>query len=144
MSSLGDDFDLTKPTSNPLGKQLCQPSTICGWNSANNKCQCNITNKSNYLYNACHEKNSAGDDAICSWSTKDIDCPAEGCPALQVTFPKGFTPDDAADHHRPMPSLFAMDDQKNWDVPFNEEQDLIAGQQCTYTSSQPFTPSCSP
>ena len=57
----------------------------------------------NYLYDECHEKNVAGNDAICSWSTKDLDCPAKGCPSLQITFPD-FKPDDAQDHHRPPPS----------------------------------------
>jgi hypothetical protein len=132
MSSLADDFDLTKPAGNPLGKQLCQPSSMCAW--ANNKCGCNITDKANYLYDVCHEKNPAGDEAICTWSTKDLDCPAKGCPALQISLPSGFTPDDAADYHRPKAGLFSFDSNYDWNVSFNKEDASLAGVQCYYTS----------
>src|SRR6266849_5716551 len=141
MSALADDFDLTKPTNNPEGKKLCQPSTMCAWkvDKKNDTCQCNITDPTNYLYGLCHEKNAVGNDAICSWSTKDLDCPAKGCPALQILFPAGFQPDDATDHHRPMPGLFSFDpDYKaNWNVPFTKEGASIAGQQCLYTDTDP-------
>jgi len=121
---------------------MSQLSMMCSWQSG--KCGCNITDKSNYLYNACHEKNAAGNDAICSWATKDLDCPEKGCPALEITFPKGFTPDDATDHHRPAPSLFTFDPKylTNWNVPFNDESSSIAGQQCTYV--EPSTAQCAP
>jgi len=92
--------------------------------------------KHNYLYDECHEKNVAGNDAICSWSTKDLDCPAKGCPGLQITFPD-FKPDDAQDHHRPPPSLFSFDPdyQADWNVPFVLENASTAGQQCLYTNT---------
>ena len=105
MSSLADQFDFTKNIPNttvPLGKEQCQPASMCAWkvDGKNNTCQCNISDPDNYLYDECHAKNAAGNDAICSWSVKDLDCPAQGCPGLQITFPD-YTPDDAADHHRP-------------------------------------------
>ncbi len=146
MASLADDFDLTKnvPGTDPpetLGQELCQPSSMCAWKVdgiKKNTCQCNISDKSNYLYNDCHEKNAAGNDAICSWSTKDLDCPAKGCPGLQIMFPggpKGFTPDDAQDHHRPPTGFFSFDPnyQANWKVPFVLQDVSTAGQQCLYT-----------
>jgi hypothetical protein len=143
MASLADDFDLTKdvPNTKPaktLGQELCQPSSMCAWkvDGVSNTCQCNITDKTNYLYDECHEKNVAGNDAICSWSTKDLDCPAKGCPGLQITFPD-FKPDDAQDHHRPPPSLFSFDPdyQADWNVPFVLENASTAGQQCLYTNT---------
>jgi hypothetical protein len=151
MASLADDFDLTKnvPGTNPpktLGQELCQPSSMCAWkvDGINNTCQCNITDKSNYLYDECHERNAAGNDAICSWSTKDLDCPAKGCPGLQITFPrspKGFTPDDAQDHHRPPTGSFSFDPnyQTNWNVPFVLQDVSTAGQQCLYTPASPLS-----
>jgi hypothetical protein len=139
MKALADDFDLTKPAANPLGKELCQPSSMCAWkiDGKNNTCQCNINDPTNYLFDACHEKNAAGNDAICSWSTKDIDCPARGCPALQITLPSNFKPDDAADHHRPPPALFSFDPnyESNWNVPFVNSLVDTAGQQCLYTGT---------
>jgi len=143
MQSIADDFDITKndpktKPPEPVGKGLCQPKTICDWNSTANKCQCNITDTTNYLYNLCHEKNADGDDAICSWSVKDLDCPAKGCPAVEIAF-ENYEPDDAPDHHRPTPNLFSADPSYNWNVPFNLEDASISGQQCHYADQPPLT-----
>jgi hypothetical protein len=140
MSSIANVFDITQPANKPTGQQLCEPSTLCAWNNTANKCQCAISDPTNYLYSECHEKNAAGDDAICSWSVKDLDCPAQGCPGLQITFPTSFAPDDAADHHRPVPSLFSFDPnfQKDWNISFNNEDASISGQQCNYSSPPPL------
>jgi cell migration-inducing and hyaluronan-binding protein len=152
MNALADDFDLTKivPGTNPqqtLGQELCQPSAMCAWkvDGIKDTCQCNINDPANYLFDACHEKNAVGNDAICSWSTKDIDCPARGCPALRITMPVNFTPDDAADHHRPPPGFFSSDPnyQTAWNVPFVNEDASIAGLQCLYTNANPAV-SCLP
>jgi hypothetical protein len=142
MDSLKDQFDLTTEA---VAKPLCQPATMCAWkvDRKTNTCQCNISDKTNYLYDVCHEKNAAGNDAICSWSTKDLDCPAKGCPAFEITFPAGFKPDDAADHHRPEPGFFSFDKkfQTNWNISFNLENEEIAGSQCQYNpDTSPPTP----
>jgi hypothetical protein len=75
----------------------------------------------------------------------DIDCPARGCPALRITMPVNFTPDDAADHHRPPPGFFSSDPnyQTAWNVPFVNEDASIAGLQCLYTNANPAV-SCLP
>ena len=137
MQSLASDFDLTKPKSDPLGKSLCQPSSMCAWQTSTNQCSCNITDPNNYLYSVCHEKNAAGQDAICSWSVKDLDCPAAGCPAVEITFPSKFAPDNAADHHRPTPVSYSFDKNfmTDWNVEFNFESSDTAGTQCLYSSS---------
>ena len=139
MQSIADDFDITKDdpnTKQPVGAGLCQPKSFCRW--LDDKCQCAIEDKTSYLYNLCHEKNADGDDAICSWSVKDLDCPAKGCPALEITF-DNFQPDDAADHHRPIPALFSADPSYDWNVPFNLEDASVSGQQCHYTEQPPLT-----
>lgn len=143
MSSLADQFDLTKNvpgTEVPLGQKQCQPSSMCKWkvDGKNDTCQCSITDPTNYLYDECHEKNADGNDAICSWSTKDLDCPAQGCPGLQITFGI-YAPDDAPNHHRPPPGFFSYDLNypANWDVPFINEGSAIAGPQCAYSGTPP-------
>jgi len=62
---------------------------------------------------------------------------ARGCPALQITLPSDFKPDDAADHHRPPPALFSFDPnyETNWNVPFVNSLVDTAGQQCLYTGT---------
>jgi hypothetical protein len=141
MMPLADQFDFTKNipgTTTPLGKEQCQPSSLCAWkvDGKNNTCQCNISDPNDFLYDECHAKNPAGNDAICSWSVKDLDCPAQGCPGLQITFPT-YTPDDAADHHRPTPGSFSFDPNyaKNWNVPFVNQGASITGAQCQYTGT---------
>jgi cell migration-inducing and hyaluronan-binding protein len=154
VSEVKGDFDFSLPTSNPLGMQLCRPGTMCSWNQEQEQYQCNIRDKTNYLYDLCHEKtascapncpsldctatpdDSRCVDAICSWSVKDLDCPIAGCEAIEVTMPDNFMADDAADHHRPPPTSFASDKNYNWNVMFNNEDQGISGQQCHYTTSQ--------
>jgi hypothetical protein len=137
MNGIASDFDLTQPKGSPLGSKICQPSTMCSWSSTSNTCACN---PSSPYFNQCTQTNPSGQN-ICSWSVKDLDCPAQGCPGLQITMPGGFAPDDAPDHHRPAPAAFSFDPNynANWNVPFNLEDNSIAGQQCTYTQQPPLT-----
>jgi len=82
---------------------------------------------------ACNEKNAANEDAICSWSVKELDCPAKGCPALQIAF-EDYTPDDAPDHHRPPTADFSEPDiKKDWEVALNPVGADLSGKQCNYT-----------
>jgi cell migration-inducing and hyaluronan-binding protein len=138
MLSLADDFDLTKsdPNTNPpvaLGKELCQPATMCKWTSK--QCQCNPDSP---LYDLCNQKNPAG-QTVCSWSVKDLDCPAQGCPAFQITFPDKMYFKAENQHERPKPADFNFDTNKgfDWNVNFNLEGTSISGQQCNYTSQPP-------
>ncbi|HKV53835.1 MAG TPA: G8 domain-containing protein [Candidatus Binataceae bacterium] len=130
-SGLAKDFARTE--------SMCQPRTMCSWNSRLNQCACNPASP---YYSLCQERN-ANSDTICSWSVKDLDCPAKGCPGLQITFPDDFTPDDATDHHRPAPTAYTAqpDYKESWDVPFNLESKDIANEQCYYTS-QPSALTC--
>ena len=147
MASLADDFDLGKPVdpSDPkspqLGETLCQPKAMCDWNASSGKCECAIHDPKDPRYEACNEKNDRNEDAICAWSVKDLDCPAKGCPALQITF-VDYAPDDAPDHRRPPAAAFSDPDvRKDWDVPLVPVSESLAGKQCRYTS---VPPACSP
>jgi hypothetical protein len=130
-SGLAKDFARTE--------SMCQPKTMCSWNSRLNQCACNPNSP---YYSLCQQRN-ANSDTVCSWSVKDLDCPAKGCPGLQITFPDNFTPDDATDHHRPAPTEFTAEPnyKENWDVPFNLESKDIANDQCYYTR-QPSALTC--
>ena len=135
MSSLADGFELPKPTDAPLGEALCQPKTICAWDTRAGTCNCTIKDPKNPNYKACNEKNEQNQDAICSWSVKELDCPLKGCPALQIAF-EDYTPDDAADHHRPPAGLFSDSEEKQaWAVPLAPVSEGLSGKQCNYTTA---------
>jgi hypothetical protein len=142
MSTLADDFDFSK---NNLGVERCQPATMCSWNTSVNQCQCDSASP---YYNLCQQQNPAG-QTICSWSVKDVDCPAQGCPAFQITFPAETyfkAMDQDADCLsakpvtcvRPMPAAFNFGSSFNWNIGFNLENSAIAGQQCTYSQQPPL------
>src|SRR5262249_42898070 len=123
MKSIASDFDLKakldpdNPNSKVLGELQCQPKSMCGWNKNSNKCVSPINARTSPLWAACHEKNAANEDAVCSFSVADLDCPAKGCPALQITFANKYAPDDDPDHHRPPTALFSSAEvKKDFDV----------------------------
>ncbi len=150
MTSLADDFDLSKNIPNSkkqLGADRCEPATMCTWDKNVNQCQCNPTSP---YFDLCEQQNPAG-QTICSWSVKDIDCPAQGCPAFQITFRvvKYFQAmDQDADCLeakpvtcvRPLPAdfNFAAGNDFNWNIGFNLEDTSIAGKECTYTQPPPL------
>lgn len=153
MSKLASIYSLsaTIPDSNPettLGKQYCQPATMCSF--SNNRCQC----IPNGPYSAlCNQTNpppnplSPVGPTVCDWSLKDLDCPAPGCPAFQITFPPPcaggnnegcFAPDDDL-AHRPPPGTFSGADFTYFEVDFNLANEDTAGGQCFYGTKQPAT-----
>jgi hypothetical protein len=121
-----------------LGQKYCQPATMCTWNSGFNFCQCNP----NGPYESFCSQTKPARPTVCDWSVKDIDCPAQGCPAFQVTFPGGFVPDGT--DHRPAPGLFSYANNASftWDVDFNLSPSTVAGQQCTYTKQPAAVTAC--
>ena len=56
---------------------FCQPTSFCSWNPAANSC-------------GCKPGSGCTDDQICSYGTKDIDCPVAGCYAFNIAMPAGF------------------------------------------------------
>jgi len=85
------------------------------------KCVCNTANPE------C----KSGDDSVCSWAIKDIDCPDNGCFAFGITLPKTFGTDQA---RPPAPLPFTKDPNygNDWNIPF-KWQGIDAGAQCTYS-----------
>jgi hypothetical protein len=145
MLSLADDFDFSKidPGTKPpkqLGEERCQPTNFCTWDKKNSVCGCNP--KSLY-FAQCNQQNNVG-QTICSWSVKDVDCPAAGCPSFQITFPdsKYFKAEDQS--ARPIPTNFDFAPPRsaaagfNWTIGFNLEGKPVSGNDCNYTSQPPL------
>src|SRR5271155_1937226 len=126
MSKIARIYALSASVSNALnlGQKYCQPATMCTWNGGANRCQCNASGP---YASFCSQINPAG-QTICDWSVKDLDCPAQGCPAFQVTFPasctggqteKCFVANDT--NHRPTPISFDFTMDPYWNNEFNLE-----------------------
>jgi hypothetical protein len=136
MSGIASDYDFntvvpkTAPTIT-LGQQQCEPPTMCKWDSTKG-CLCDPTSP---YYNLCSQENPAG-QTVCDWSVKDLDCPAKGCPAFQVTFPSSnfFEANDS--NHRPATPLFSKGNPSgfNWAVNYDLVTSRISGARCHYTS----------
>ncbi|MBS1852431.1 MAG: G8 domain-containing protein [Acidobacteria bacterium] len=56
---------------------FCQPTTFCSWNSATSSC-------------GCKADSGCTDDQVCSFATKDIDCPVAGCYGFNIHMPDAF------------------------------------------------------
>jgi len=85
------DLAQTTDLSMASRKDFCQPTTDCEWKS-NNTCGCK-TVKDNTGVERC--VNSHVDNKVCSYATKDIDCPVLGCYGFRITLPNAntFKPD---------------------------------------------------
>jgi hypothetical protein len=103
----------------------CQPSSFCSWHSTTNQCQCALSSGDD-LYDVCTEKNSAGEDAVCAWAVKDVDCPTGGCFGFGVTLSSAFSTDPTPDP-RPAATCFPTASSKGWNVTFTPASADLAG-----------------
>jgi hypothetical protein len=71
-------------------KPFCQPTTYCSWNSETSTC-------------GCKAGSSCTDDKVCTYGSKDIDCPLGGCYGFRIKLPGGF---EATQQLPPTPILF--------------------------------------
>ena len=73
------EIDLTKQPDMQVStrKPFCQPTTYCQWNSTQNSC-------------GCKPGTDCNDPKVCSFATKDIDCPIGGCYGFRITMPSVF------------------------------------------------------
>jgi len=104
---------------NPANRSgFCQPATYCAWNSSNKTCGCNTSAGQCRDGSSCMPGGSCADgstcrrictdDKVCSFGTKDIDCPEEGCYGFRITLPSSFTIADQP-LPPPAPGLFTND-----------------------------------
>lgn len=90
---LKDEF--SKKTSG-LGKELCQPASLCGWDDQAKACKstAEAANDPRFKGNGWNQQDR---DAICAWSVRDFDCPSKGCIGFQFTMADKFVADNS-DH----------------------------------------------
>jgi hypothetical protein len=74
-SQIGAEF-----TSAEAFKSVCQPVTYCAVNGTGATQTC-----------GCKAGTNCKDDDVCTWGTKDPDCPEAGCYAFSFTMPSNFT-----------------------------------------------------
>ncbi|MBI4382196.1 MAG: G8 domain-containing protein [candidate division NC10 bacterium] len=106
-------------------QERCQPSSFCSWNSTANQCQCALSSGDD-LYDVCSEKNAAGEDAVCAWAVKDVDCPTGGCFGFGVKLSSAFSTDPTPDP-RPAATCFPNAVNQGWNVSFTPAASGLAG-----------------
>ena len=115
-SAIKDEF-----TSAEAFKSVCQPVTYCAVNGTGATQTC-----------GCKADANCKDDDVCTWGTKDPDCPENGCYAFSFTMPSNFlasnTPVPA-----PAPVPFTNDTYfQSEKVQFMNA--AAPGPQCTYSA----------
>jgi len=110
------NVDLSGATDLNPQEAFCQPTSFCTWKS-NNTC-------------GCTANSGCTDDQVCSYATKDIDCPVAGCYGFNLTMPSGFTATDNG-ITPPMPDLFQNTDPYFQQVTFVNATQSVAGE-CYY------------
>jgi hypothetical protein len=107
---------------------FCQPTSYCSY--INDSCQCNPNNS------------ECKDNSVCSWGTKEIDCPVAGCFAFSVKMPDGFQT-GGAPIPPPDPVLFSKGADSSYfaSVAFTNVPSSISGEACYYPTPPPGQPS---
>jgi hypothetical protein len=75
--------------------ESCRPGTFCEWNKIRKTCDAKDQSIIGFR----------GDDSLCQWSVKAMECPSGGCFGFQFGLPADFKRDDG--NHRPAPVRFA-------------------------------------
>lgn len=97
----------------------CQPTTFCKWvgNGGGDNCVCADTIFSppsmTFKTNECSTTNG-----ICSWATKDVDCPAGGCIGFGVKLADDFQTSDSPPNPVPTTQPFPSGSTSPWTAPF--------------------------
>jgi hypothetical protein len=102
-------------------REACKPSSVCEWKG--NSCGCAATVKD--IHYAC-------EDAVCRWSSKAMECPANGCIGFQFTMPGTFVRDGL--DHRPAAVPFPSDWNVDW-TPFLVDAPTAGS--CHYSTTPP-------
>ncbi len=84
-------------------KESCGPPSFCKWKE-------NTGGKGGACVYASDQTviDYKGDDAVCQWSVKAMECPSGGCYGFQLALTADVADDDA-NHHRPAPTPFPKD-----------------------------------
>jgi hypothetical protein len=109
---------------------FCQPTSYCSY--TNGSCQCNPNNS------------ECTDNSVCSWGTKEIDCPVAGCFGFSVMMPG---PDTFKLGAQPLPPpdpvLFSQGPDSEYfkGVAFTSAPSSVSGAACNYPTPPPVQPS---
>ncbi len=108
--------------------QFCQPASYCSVHS-DGSCGCNKAN------------GQCTDDSVCSWGTKELDCPVAGCFGFSVTLPAIFQTGTATQPiPPPAPVLFNGTPGSGdpyftpGNITFYNVPESISGKQCYYST----------
>ncbi|MCK9393019.1 MAG: hypothetical protein M0Q01_15800, partial [Syntrophales bacterium] len=98
-------------------KESCGPPSFCKW-------QENTGGKGGACVYAGDQAviDYQGDDSVCQWSVKAMECPSGGCYGFQLALTADVADNDA-NHHRPEPTPFP----DNWNVAWKTADKAIAG-----------------
>jgi cell migration-inducing and hyaluronan-binding protein len=123
---------------------FCRPTTFCSWNRSNYTCGCNKSAGQCQDGSTCTPGGSCKDgstcasictdDKVCSFGTKDIDCPEAGCYGFSIKLPSTFaTSNPPLDP--PAPALFTEDPYFNTGTVTFEALSQSAAGNCFYPSA---------
>jgi hypothetical protein len=119
-------IDLSDETSVFSASQTdsCQPASYCSVNSTGS---C-----------GCRPGSSCTEDSVCSWATREIDCPTTGCFGFSVTLPSTFQTATAAQPiPPPAPVLFTASRYSYFapgNIQFYNVPESVSGKQCYYAT----------
>ncbi|MFA5181118.1 MAG: G8 domain-containing protein [Syntrophales bacterium] len=84
-------------------KESCGPPSFCTWkeNTGGKGGACVYAGDQTVI-------DYKGDDTVCQWSVKAMECPSGGCYGFQLALTADVADDDA-NHHRPAPTPFPKD-----------------------------------
>jgi G8 domain len=133
--SLISDFNADKILAAQESK--CQPKTFCRWIEkpamGEDNCQCAASIFSpptaGFQSAECSTKNG-----ICSWATKDLDCPEGGCVGFGVKLSKDFVASDSPPNPAPIAQTFPSGPMSPWNAPFTSP--VPATDACMYSNPQ--------
>ncbi len=117
------DLSLQTSVFNQSRIDSCQPASYCSVHS-DNTC-------------GCKAGSSCKEDSVCSWGTKEIDCPTDGCFGFEVTMPSTFQTATATQPiPPPAPVLFSasQDSYFTGDIQWYTVPESISGKQCYYAT----------
>jgi hypothetical protein len=128
--SFGKDYSAAQ-------KSQCQPKTFCQWfdnpGTGEDNCQCAgaIFSPPTSTFQAAECTQTNG---ICSWATKDVDCPEGGCYGFGVKLSSQFVASDTPPNPAPSTQSFPSGADSPWNAPFSSP--VSTSDACYYPNPQ--------
>jgi hypothetical protein len=104
---------------------FCQPTSYCSVHT-DGTCGCNPAN------------GQCTDNSVCSWGTKELDCPVAGCFGFSITMPASFQTATVANPIPPPPPVLFTASGDSYFAPGNIQfynvPESVSGSQCYYSN----------